>query len=131
LDSSYLDLPGSTIAYIAVQGTDVSVRFARAILIKRMTGSHERTRWWQAGSLQLSDVNLSMRPLEGPLTCTGGDLEDNIYTYRDMIPIPFSSRGRIQCVLRFEAMPEPFSVTAAVARLDMEDVPRYIEHIRS
>jgi hypothetical protein len=66
----------------------------------------------------------------GPVRCIGGDIDENIYTYRDMIPIPFSSRGQIRCALRFDGQPEPLIAEGDAARLELNDAPRYIEHIR-
>jgi len=132
LDSTQIHLPGSRIESISVASGVLRIDFSRAYLLKSMTGSKERTRWWQAGALILEGVE-DPPPLEAfslaPLTCVGGDIEDNIYTYRDMVPVPFTSRGHIQFRLRFEGVPEPLYVAGTSARLDLRDVAKYIEHI--
>jgi hypothetical protein len=130
LDSSQIHLPGSEIESISVEPRSLRIDFSRAYIIKSMTGSKERTRWWQAGSLILEGVEDLPPPQSGPLTCAGGDIDDNVYTYRDMIPIPFSSRGHIRFVLRFEGVSQPLSVAGTSARLDLHDVAKYIEHTR-
>ena len=130
MDSSSIELKGSAIEAIDRDGDRVEIRFARAYLIKTMTGSAERTRWWQAGSLVIEDVNVSECPPPGGLVCAGGDLDENIYTYRDMIPIPFESRGHIRCELHFEGTESRLRLTGTAARLTMRDVPKYIEHLR-
>lgn len=96
-----------------------------------MTGSKERTRWWQAGALVLDGVESETleKALSGPFVCMGGDVDANVYTYRDMIPIPFASRGHIRVLLRFEGEEKPLDVVASSIRLDLVDVPKYIEHI--
>jgi hypothetical protein len=66
----------------------------------------------------------------GPLRCEGGDIEDNIYTYRDLIPMPFDTRGSIRFLLRFAGVADPLDVSGRAARLEMIDVPKYIEHLR-
>jgi hypothetical protein len=96
-----------------------------------MTGSEERTRWWQAGDLVIEGALLSSElPVDRPLICDGGDLVENVYTYRDMIPIPLESRGRIRCDLRFRGTDERLTADGQTVRLEMADVPKYIEHIR-
>lgn len=133
MDSTQIKLPGSEVSAILVSGDRVEVAFGRAYLIKTMTGSVERTRWWQAGHLVLEGVSEGLEgasAFAGPLVCQGGDIEDNIYTYRDMIPIPFESRGSIRFLLRFEGFEQPLDVWGRAARLTMRDVPKYIEHLR-
>ena len=70
-------------------------------------------------------------PSGTPLVCAGGELDENIYTYRDMIPVPFESRGHIRCALRFEGIDTPMIVTGHSIKLLMRETPRYIEHLRA
>ena len=130
MDSSSIDLKGCEIESIRLDGDRLDIQFGRAYLIKTMTGSAERTRWWQAGSLLIEGAEIVERPLEGALVCAGGDLEENIYTYRDMIPIPFESRGHIRCELHFQGGASRLLVTGTAARLALRDTPKYIEHLR-
>ena len=55
-----------------------------------MTGSVERTKWWQNGELVFGGAELDEdSPLPSlPVECVGGDVGENVYTYRDMIPLP-------------------------------------------
>ena len=137
LDSSYIELPGTRIAAVDRDGATLKVRLEPALIIKRMTGSKERTRWRQDGTLILDGVadgagpvTGAMDPLEGPRGCTGGTIDDGLYSYRDMIPIPWVSRGRIRCELSLDGQTSPLRVEATAARLVMDAVPRYIEHLR-
>ena len=106
------------------------IAFSRAVIIKSMTGSRERTRWWQAGVLVLTGVQDHSDLPAGPLCCAGGDIDENVYTYRDMLPIPFTSCGQIRCVLRFDGFADPFVAEATAATLDLEGTPSYVEHLR-
>ena len=63
-----------------------------------------------------------------PAACSGGDVGENAFTYRDMVPVPLNSRGHAHCALRVGG--ELIRVTAASVRLEMVDVPKYIEHLR-
>lgn len=130
LDSISIELKGSEIAAIEQDGAVVRIKFERAYLIKTMTGSSERTRWWQAGDLVIAGVETDLDLPSGPLVCAGGDIDANIYTYRDMIPIPLASRGQVRCDLRFEGGSEPLIVEGTEIRLEMWETPKYIEHIR-
>jgi hypothetical protein len=130
MDSTSIQLPGSTIAGVTIDGDTVRIRFEPAYLIKTMTGSVERTRWRQDGALVFegAQVDEAQALPALPAECTGGDVGENVYTYRDMIPVPLDSRGRAHCLLRVgDGM---IRVDGAAVRLEMDGVPRYIEHLR-
>jgi len=130
MDSTTIELPGSEIDSIDFTDGRLSLHFSRAHIIKTIDGSQERTRWWQAGDLVFEEAELHSEPPACPCVCAGGDVGENVYTYRDMLPIPLESRGRAHCELRFEGRDEPLRVVATGVRLVMEDRPHYIEHIR-
>ena len=130
MDSSSIDLPGSEIESIDLNDGVLRVRFSRAYLIQTMTGSKERTRWWQAGEMIMEGAEVEGELPAGPLVCAGGDVGENVYTYRDMIPLPLDSRGRTHCDLKFQNSDQKLTATAETVRLVMQDMPKYIEHIR-
>jgi len=130
VDSSSIELPGSEIEGGTVQGDEVRVRFGRAYIIKTMTGSVERTRWWQRGDLVLAGAQIMGDVPAFPLVCAGGDIFDNVFTYRDMVPLPLETRGRVGCDLGFRGHEGRLRVDAGQMRLEMEGVPKYIEHMR-
>ena len=130
MDSTSIELDGSEISALEIDGDVVRVRFQPAYLVKSMTGSVERTRWRQNGALVFDGATLDpdLPPPPLPDTCRGGDVGENVYTYRDMVPVPLDSRGRAFCVLRTTR--GEIRVEAQAVRLEMEDVPKYIEHLR-
>lgn len=130
MDSMSIDLNGSEIASIELQDGRLRLHFSQAYLIKTMTGSTERTRWRQAGDLVIEGVEVASPIPPCPTRCLGGDIDDNIYTYRDMIPIPLTSRGHARCALRLEGATEPFVAEGTAISLEMQDTPKYIEHLR-
>ncbi len=132
MDSTSIDLVGSKIGQVKVDGDTVAIRFEPAYLIKTMTGSVERTRWWQNGWLVFEDAELEdPSVLEAlPAECAGGDVGENVYTYRDMLPVPLESRGQAHCALKLVGDDRPLVVRASAVRLELEDVAKYIEHIR-
>jgi hypothetical protein len=130
VDSSSIELPGSEVDTVVVDGPTVRIRFSRARIVKTMTGSVELTRWWQQGEMVFESATVDGSVPATPAVCAGGDVYDNVYTYRDMVPLPLETRGRAGCRLHFQGDERPLVVDAEVLRLEMEDVPKYIEHIR-
>jgi hypothetical protein len=130
MDSSTIELSGSRIAGVVVDGDLVRIRFEPAYIVKTLTGSPERTRWWQNGELVFAGAEVDGELPEVPADCAGGDVGENVYTYRDMIPLPLGSRGHARCDLRVEGSGAHIRVTAAAVELRMEDVAKYIEHVR-
>jgi hypothetical protein len=130
MDSSQLELVGSEIGLIDWDRETLRIRFSRALIVKSMTGSRERTRWWQAGDLIMDGAETDADLPQTSCVCAGGDLEANIYTYRDTLPIPLASRGHIRCLLRLQGWSEPLTIIARAVRLELDGVPKYIEHIR-
>jgi hypothetical protein len=131
MDAINIELPGSTITAVTVEDDTVRIRFDPAILIKTMTGSVERTKWRQSGELVFSGAELDAEALpELPAVCAGGDVGENVYTYRDMVPVPLESRGRAHCALAIQDQDGRLRVQADAVSLVMEETPKYIEHIR-
>jgi len=130
MESSSIELPGSEIDAIGYQDECLCIRFSRAYIVKTMTGSHERTRWWQRGDLIMEGAKLESGLPEGRLICDGGDIDDNIFTYRDMIPLPLDTRGHTRCDLGFRGTERRLIADRETLRLEMTEVPKYIEHIR-
>ncbi len=130
MDASSIDLPGSEVESLSADSDRLIVRFSRAFINKTMTGSDERTRWWQSGRLEFEGGTLQGKAPELPAVCSGGDVGENIYTYRDMIPIPLESRGTAHCDLGFVGCEERLVIQARGVRLVMDDRPHYIEHLR-
>lgn len=130
MDATTIDLPGSDIESITLEDGKLVIRFSRAYLITTLSGSVERTRWWQAGSLIFDEAEVEGDLPSCPCVCDGGDVGENVYTYRDMIPVPLESQGRAHCALKIKDQSERVQAQASGVRLVMDDRPHYIEHIR-
>lgn len=130
MDSTSIELTGARIAAVSHEGDDVRIVFEPAYLIKHMTGSVEQTRWRQNGALVFEQAALTVDGdlPELPAECGGGDVGENVYTYRDMIPVPLNSRGHAHCDLRVGDA--RIRVEGSAVYLEMVDVPKYIEHVR-
>ena len=129
MDSSTIDLPNSEIESVEYENGRLTIVFSRVIIIKTMSGSSERTRWYQAGELIFEDAELETALPDCPCVCEGGDVGENVYTYRDMIPLPLDSHGRARCDLKIKDQ-DPLQACAEGVKLVMKDRPRYIEHLR-
>ena len=130
MDSSSIDLPGCEIEFIVLEAGVLKVHFSRAYIVKTMTGSVERTKWWQAGDLIIEGAKVEGDIPAGPLVAVGGDVGENVYTYRDMIPLPLKSRGVVRCDLKFEDTESRLLATGESITMNMLGVAKYIEHLR-
>ena len=131
MDLTSIELAGSVIASVTNQDDEVVIRFEPAYLIKTMTGSDERTKWKQNVELVFTGATLEdLGTLAFPVTCAGGDVGENIYTYRDMIPVPLDSRGSAHCDLGLVDAEQHIRVQGGSLKLVQEAVPKYMEHIR-
>lgn len=131
MEISSIELPGSEVESIGFEGEDLILRFSRAYIIKILSGTVERTKWWQAGDLVFEQAEVDGDLPECPAVCSGGDVGENVYTYRDMIQIPLQEEGQAHCDLGFVGTDVRLKVRAMRVRLRMQDRPRYIEHIKS
>ena len=57
-------------------------------------------------------------------------MSENIYTYRDMVPVPLESRGRVGCDLALSGQNGRIRIEGEGIRLDMIQRARYVKHIR-
>jgi hypothetical protein len=130
MDSSSIQLADSEIATVSLADGRLRIDLSRAYIVNTMTGSTEKTLWWQAGTLVIEDAEAEAPLPRVPGVCDGGDIDDNIYTYRDMIPIPLQSRGHIRCDLRLRDDAGRIVAAGSAVRLEMRDTPKYIRHIR-
>ncbi|KOR29514.1 hypothetical protein TI04_08425 [Achromatium sp. WMS2] len=131
MDSSSIEIPGMEVSAITLEHNTLTLGFSRAYIIKTMRGSVERTKWWQAGALIFDNVEqINDNIPRGCLVCAGGDIIENVYTYRDMIPIPLESRGKTGCLLRFYNHDAILKASANSVKLELLDVAKYIAHIR-
>jgi len=131
MDLTSIELAGSVIASVTIDNGDVIICFEPAYLIKTMTGSDERTKWRQNVKLVFSGASMEdLGQLKFPVVCAGGDVGENIYTYRDMIPVPLDSHGSAHCDLALADTEQHIKVRAEGVKLVHEGTAKYIEHIR-
>ena len=129
METTSIELPGTEIDCITLSAGTLRLHFARALIIKTMTGSAERTRWWQAGELAIDGAEPQSPLPDAPVICAGGDVDENVYTYRDMVPLPLKANGRVACDLKLTDSSARIHVAGTAIRLEMDGIAKYIEHI--
>jgi len=130
MDTASIELPGTEIGSISLTDGTLRLHFPKARIIKTMTGSTERTLWWQAGDLVIDGAQLPGPLPATPIVCASGDIDANLYTYRDMIPLPLSTRGRVGCDLKLSDGSR-FQASGDAIHLEMDGIAKYVEHIRT
>lgn len=125
-----LSLPQAQIQGIVHEGETLRIQLKEFYSFVSLTGSSEQTQWRQAGTLLLEDAEVEGDWPEGGFTLSGGDVQDNAYTYRDRVPLPLDARGHVGCVLRIEGRDEPLRLTGSRLCLQTEGERRYVRHTR-
>jgi len=125
-----LQLKDAELASIEHTGSDVTLNFSRVFLIQEMEGAIEDSLWTQAIRLVLRDAEVHGPLPACPCTLSGGDLVNNIFTWRNHAPLPVSWRGNVSCRLQPADSGTPLSIDAGSLHIEQIDHPRYIRHIR-
>lgn len=123
-----LSLVDARITAVEQDGTRIRLRLEPFFVYVSLTGSEQQTKWRQEGSLVFEDAELTGGDLQ-PGTLSGGDLHDNAYTYRDRVPLPLDSRGRVGCTLRFRDAAQALEIRSGRVRLETVGQRRYVQHV--
>jgi hypothetical protein len=125
-----LQLPGASLASIERDGDTWTLHFSCLDLVQEMEGAFEDSLWTQAVDLVIRDASLEGTLPECPCVVRGGDLTDNIYTYRNHAPLPIKWRGEVGCTLTVEGREDAFTLRGAGMEALPLEYPRYIRHIK-
>lgn len=129
MEINSIDLTTSKIAAVQIDGDTIQVIFEPAYIVRTMTDAIEKSLWYQNGALVFEGASLETADLpDFPADCAGGDVVENVYTYRDMVPIPLSSRGDVHCSLKVAGTDKTIDIRGTVVRLDMLANPKYVKH---
>ena len=124
-----LQLPGAQLEHIAQDGDSITLHFSLVNLVQEMENAFEDSLWTQAIDLAVTGMKLEGDLPDCPCELGGGDLTDNIFTYRDHAPLPINWRGEVQCKLKMTTGGE-FSLTGDTLVVTQIDHPRYIRHVK-
>jgi len=132
MEQNSIDLTTSKIANVETDDTTIRIIFEPAYILRTMTGAHEYSRWYQNGALVFEEAILISEPIaDFPVICGGGDITENIYTYRDMMPLPLDSHGQVGCSLKLTDSDKTIEIQATKVRAEMIANAKYIEHTSS
>jgi hypothetical protein len=81
-------------------------------------------KWWDGfGNATLQEIKI-----EFPVTCDGGDVGENVYTYRDMVPVKLESHGHAHCSLKVKDSDQLIVIEGHSIHMEMQKTPKYIKH---
>jgi hypothetical protein len=125
-----LQLPGAQLESIEQGEDEITLHFSQVQLVQEMENAIEDSLWTQALDLTIKGIELEGELPTCPCEVSGGDLTDNIFTYRDHAPLPISWRGTVSCKLNFAGHDTGFTISGDSLKVDQIAHPRYIKHIK-
>jgi hypothetical protein len=127
--TSSLQLPGARLERIE-QGDDaITLHFSLVHLVQVMEDTFQDSLWNQACDLVIRNVEIDGELPVCPCEIQGGDMTNNIYTYRDHAPLPIDWSGSVSCKFTVAGSGAVFTIDGATMQMKMIDHPRYIRHI--
>ena len=125
-----LQIPGAQLESIEQTDNEITLHFSQVQLVQEMEGAIEDSVWTQAVNLVIREIEIEGELPACPCTIKGGDMVDNIFTYRDHAPLPINWRGEVRCALTIEGTSETFSIDGESMQLERIGTPRYIKHVK-
>jgi hypothetical protein len=127
--TSSLQIPGAQLDRIERGDDTVILHFSLVHLVQVMEGAFQDSLWKQAGDLVIRNVEINGELPQCPCELLGGDMINNIYTYRDHAPLPIDWNGSIGCKFTVAGSGAVFTIDGTAMQMEMIDHPRYISHI--
>jgi hypothetical protein len=127
--TSSLQIPGAQLDRIERGDDTVILHFSLVHLVQVMEGAFQDSLWKQAGDLVIRNVEINGELPQCPCELLGGDMINNIYTYRDHAPLPIDWNGSIGCKFTVAGSGAVFTIDGTAMQMEMIDHPRYIRHI--
>ncbi|MEN8206115.1 MAG: hypothetical protein ABFS24_08880 [Pseudomonadota bacterium] len=125
-----LQLPGAQLAGIEQGKDEITLHFSQVQLVQEMENAIEDSLWTQAIDLTIKGIELEGELPACPCEITGGDLIDNIFTYRDHAPLPINWHGEVCCKLIVAGNGTGFTIAGESLTVNRIDNPRYIKHVK-
>jgi hypothetical protein len=127
--TSSLQLPGARLERIERGDDAITLHFSLVHLVQVMEDAFQDSLWKQACDLIIRHVQIDGELPECPCEIQGGDMINNIYTYRDHAPLPIDWNGSVGCKFTVAGSGAVFSIDGSSMQMEMIDHPRYIRHI--
>lgn len=128
--TNVLQIPGAQLESIEQGDNEITLHFSQVQLLQEMEAAIEDSLWTQAINLTIRDIEIEGELPECPCVIKGGDMINNIFTYRDHAPLPINWQGEVRCVLTVEDSGAKFSIDGESMQLEQIGNPRYIKHIK-
>jgi len=125
-----LQFPGARLESIDRDENQIILHFSQFHIVQEMENAFEDSLWAQACDLVLRDIGCSDGLPECPCEISGGDLINNIFTWRDHAPLPIDWHGDTGCRFTLAGSDKAFSISAGVLQVQRLEHPRYIRHIK-
>jgi hypothetical protein len=125
-----LQLPGAQLASIEQGEDEISLHFSQVHLVQQMENAFEDSLWTQALDLTLKGIEIDGELPTCPCEVTGGDLIDNIFTYRDHAPLPINWNGDVSCKFTVAGCNHSITIRGESLKVNEIDNPRYIKHLK-
>jgi len=125
-----LQLPGAQLASIDQGEDEITLHFSQVQLVQEMENAIEDSLWTQALDLTVKGLELEGELPTCPCEVTGGDLVDNIFTYRDHAPLPISWRGAVSCKLTLAGHDTGCTLSGDALNVTQLAHPRYLKHVK-
>ncbi len=130
-DVSYtLQLPDARLESIDRDADAITLHFSQVQLVQEMENAFEDSLWTQAVNITVRNYSLDGELPACPCEISGGDITNNIYTYRDHAPLPINWRGDVRCSLKVAGSDAEFSISGDTMQLEQIETPRYIRHVK-
>ena len=124
-----MSLPGAQLEGVERDGDRITLHFSLVYLIRTIEDAWQKTRWKQALEVVIEGVDEPPDPPPVPSVVGGGEVILNIYTYRDLVPLPLDAQGDVGCKLIVEGQEVPYIVHGERITAHRLGDARYIEHI--
>ena len=125
-----LQLPGAQLESIEQGDNEITLHFSQFHIVQEMENTYEDSLWTQACNLLLRNIEVSGDLPDCPCEIKGGDLINNIFTYRDHAPLPIDWRGETGCKFTVAGSDAVFSIDAGYLQVERLEHPRYIKHTK-
>ena len=125
-----LQLPGAQLESIEQGENEITLHFSQLQIVQEMENTIENSLWTQACDLVLRNIEISGELPDCPCEIKGGDLTDNIFTYRDHAPLPIDWHGDTGCKFAVANSDAGFSIDAETLQVERLEHPRYIKHVK-
>ncbi len=124
-----LDLRGLRVERLEQNTKYLRLHFTDATIEKIMDNAEQRTLWRQSGHLEIAQPTSDSSLPEAPFVLAHADLQDAIYTQRDMIRVPMDISGGVTLRMTLEDAASPCVVEGVKAYLHLEGDARYVRHL--